>query len=184
MNLKTLHGSSVRLRGFRTGIATLLLICTALLTPASAVFFSASIDPDLYGDLDQGNVPGIEGCACGPTSVVNSLVYLQNVAADIYGDNTLVPHSQDPIPQEDMADVATILAGEDYMDTGNNDGTFIEDFIYGKVKYIEERAPGKTRYAARARHWTKEDCEAHEKMGFHQGWGIATDQLAALVAKI
>lgn len=43
---------------------------------------------------------------------------------------------------------------------------------------------GRTRYTARARHWTKEDCEAHEKMGFHQGWGIATDQLAALVAKI
>ena len=43
---------------------------------------------------------------------------------------------------------------------------------------------GRTRYTARARHWTKEDREAHEKMGFHQGWGIATDQLAALVAKI
>ena len=43
---------------------------------------------------------------------------------------------------------------------------------------------GKTRYTARARHWTKEDRDAHEKMGFHQGWGIATDQLAALVAKI
>ncbi len=39
---------------------------------------------------------------------------------------------------------------------------------------------GKTLYTARALHWTKEDREAHEKMGFHQGWGIATDQLAAL----
>lgn len=39
---------------------------------------------------------------------------------------------------------------------------------------------GKTLYTARALHWTKEDCEAHEKMGFHQGWGIATDQMAAL----
>ncbi|HEX9184072.1 MAG TPA: SRPBCC domain-containing protein [Burkholderiales bacterium] len=44
--------------------------------------------------------------------------------------------------------------------------------------------PCKTRYTARARHWTKEDREAHEKMGFHQGWGIAADQLEALVAKI
>ncbi len=24
------------------------------------------------------------------------------------------------------------------------------------------------------------DRESHEKMGFHQGWGIATDQLTAL----
>ena len=43
---------------------------------------------------------------------------------------------------------------------------------------------GQTRYTARARHWTAEDCAAHEKMGFHQGWGIATDQLAALAATL
>jgi uncharacterized protein YndB with AHSA1/START domain len=43
---------------------------------------------------------------------------------------------------------------------------------------------GKTRYTARARHWTVADKEAHEKMGFHQGWGICADQLEALVAKI
>ena len=38
----------------------------------------------------------------------------------------------------------------------------------------------KTRYTARARHWTAEDREAHEKMGFHEGWGICADQLNAL----
>ncbi len=27
---------------------------------------------------------------------------------------------------------------------------------------------GQTRYTARARHWTAEDCAAHEKMGFHE----------------
>ena len=43
---------------------------------------------------------------------------------------------------------------------------------------------GKTRYTARVRHWTVADREAHEKMGFHQGWGQCTDQLAALVAKL
>lgn len=42
---------------------------------------------------------------------------------------------------------------------------------------------GKTRYTARVRHWTVEDREAHEKMGFHEGWGICTDQLAALAAR-
>jgi uncharacterized protein YndB with AHSA1/START domain len=47
-----------------------------------------------------------------------------------------------------------------------------------------EDEAGKTRYTARARHWTVADREAHEKMGFHQGWGICTDQLTALVAKI
>ena len=43
---------------------------------------------------------------------------------------------------------------------------------------------GKTRYTARVRHWTVADRETHEKMGFHQGWGICADQLTALVAKI
>jgi uncharacterized protein YndB with AHSA1/START domain len=43
---------------------------------------------------------------------------------------------------------------------------------------------GKTRYTARVRHWTVADRETHEKMGFHQGWGQCTDQLAALVARL
>jgi uncharacterized protein YndB with AHSA1/START domain len=43
---------------------------------------------------------------------------------------------------------------------------------------------GKTRYTARVRHWTVADREAHEKMGFHQGWGQCADQLEALVAKL
>ena len=43
---------------------------------------------------------------------------------------------------------------------------------------------GKTRYTARVHHWTVADREAHEKMGFHQGWGICADQLTALVARI
>jgi len=43
---------------------------------------------------------------------------------------------------------------------------------------------GQTRYTAHARHWTAEDCAAHEKMGFYDGWGIATDQLAALAATL
>ena len=47
-----------------------------------------------------------------------------------------------------------------------------------------EDVGGKTRYTARVRHWTVADREAHEQMGFHQGWGQCTDQLAALVAKL
>jgi uncharacterized protein YndB with AHSA1/START domain len=46
-----------------------------------------------------------------------------------------------------------------------------------------EALGAKTRYTARVRHWSAADREAHEKMGFHQGWGQCTDQLAALVTK-
>jgi uncharacterized protein YndB with AHSA1/START domain len=42
---------------------------------------------------------------------------------------------------------------------------------------------GKTRYTARVEHWTDADREAHEKMGFHEGWAQCTEQLAALVEK-
>jgi uncharacterized protein YndB with AHSA1/START domain len=40
---------------------------------------------------------------------------------------------------------------------------------------------GSTNYTALVRHWSIADREAHEKVGFHVGWPIATDQLAALV---
>lgn len=47
-----------------------------------------------------------------------------------------------------------------------------------------EDEDGRTRYTARARHWSTADKEAHEKMGFHEGWGRCADQLAALVARL
>ena len=43
---------------------------------------------------------------------------------------------------------------------------------------------GKTRYTARVRHWTEADREAHEKMGFHAGWAMCTEQLADVVEKL
>lgn len=45
-----------------------------------------------------------------------------------------------------------------------------------------ENEGGKTRYTARARHWTEEDRATHETMGFHEGWGRCTDQLAEVTA--
>ena len=39
---------------------------------------------------------------------------------------------------------------------------------------------GKTKYTARVRHWTLADKEAHEAMGFHQGWSTCAEQLEAL----
>jgi uncharacterized protein YndB with AHSA1/START domain len=47
-----------------------------------------------------------------------------------------------------------------------------------------EEVDGKTKYTARARHWTEADREAHEKMGFHVGRAICAEQLAELVAGI
>jgi uncharacterized protein YndB with AHSA1/START domain len=49
---------------------------------------------------------------------------------------------------------------------------------------FEDLGGGKTRYRAVARHWSAEDKAAHEQMGFHEGWGIVADQLAALAATL
>lgn len=44
-----------------------------------------------------------------------------------------------------------------------------------------EPQDGKTLYTARVVHWSDADREQHEKMGFHDGWGKATDQMEALL---
>ena len=48
---------------------------------------------------------------------------------------------------------------------------------------FEDEANG-TRYTARVRHWSAEDRETHEKMGFHEGWGKCADQLAELARSL
>lgn len=49
------------------------------------------------------------------------------------------------------------------------------------VSLTFEDEAGKTKYTARVRHWSVADREAHEQMGFHQGWALCTEQLAALL---
>jgi len=51
-------------------------------------------------------------------------------------------------------------------------------FFVGVLTFEDEG--GKTRYTARALHWSVDDREAHEKMGFHEGWGLCATQLEEL----
>ncbi len=55
-----------------------------------------------------------------------------------------------------------------------------ENPFFTGILTFEDAGNGQTRYTARALHWTKENRETHEKMGFHEGWGVATDQMTAL----
>jgi len=50
----------------------------------------------------------------------------------------------------------------------------------GRIE-ITAAADGGTRYRAIAMHADKAGCEQHAEMGFHEGWGAATDQLVALL---
>lgn len=56
-------------------------------------------------------------------------------------------------------------------------------FMTGIITF-EDLGDGRTNYTATVKHWTKEDCEAHVAMGFHDGWGKATDQLEALAVTL
>jgi uncharacterized protein YndB with AHSA1/START domain len=47
-----------------------------------------------------------------------------------------------------------------------------------------EEHDGKTKYTARALHWSEADREAHEKMGFHEGWGESADRFVELVERM
>jgi uncharacterized protein YndB with AHSA1/START domain len=55
------------------------------------------------------------------------------------------------------------------------------DAFFTAVMTFESLPGGRTRYTARALHWTRENRERHEKMGFHQGWGESVDRLVSLV---
>lgn len=52
-------------------------------------------------------------------------------------------------------------------------------FMVGDIA-LADAPGGGTLYKAIARHWNAQDRAEHEKMGFHQGWGVAADQLEAL----
>lgn len=55
-------------------------------------------------------------------------------------------------------------------------------FMTAIVTFADEA--GKTRYTARVRHWSAEDRDRHEEMGFHEGWAKATEQLEALARSL
>lgn len=60
------------------------------------------------------------------------------------------------------------------------------DVRAGGSSFIEMQGPeGEgTRYIARVRHWSAEDKQMHEQMGFEPGWHAATDQMIALLGRL
>ena len=47
------------------------------------------------------------------------------------------------------------------------------------VMTFDDLGGGQTRYQALVRHRTRDAADSHRDMGFHDGWGTATDQLEA-----
>ena len=57
------------------------------------------------------------------------------------------------------------------------------DIFFTAVITFEALSGGRTKYDARALHWTVAHREKHETMGFHQGWGESLDRLVMLATK-
>ena len=56
-------------------------------------------------------------------------------------------------------------------------------FFVAEITF-EDAGAGKTKYTAKARHWTAEAKTQHEQMGFIPGWTICAKQLEALATAV
>jgi hypothetical protein len=126
------------------------LLC-AMPTTSGADLYQIEKDTDLYGNLDQDDIPAGGEVDCGPTAAVNSLVYLENKYPGIY-DRHLIPDIEFPPDgvrdYNELINAALLLAGANNMNTKPPGGTWDDMFIYGKWNYIEFQIPGVTTYAA------------------------------------
>jgi uncharacterized protein YndB with AHSA1/START domain len=64
----------------------------------------------------------------------------------------------------------------------NESGEGCESFPMTAVITFADAGNGKTAYKAVSLHRNAADREAHEKMGFHEGWGTCADQLGEVAA--
>jgi len=137
-----------------TQIVSALLLVTLLVVQASAASYDIQKELDKYGYLAQNDPsvlpPEIQNAACVPVATANSFVYLENKYPEIYG-RLLVPDTN-PNGIHDLCEigaVASTLASANYMNTKVAIGGTWQDMgLYGKWRYMEDNAPGKTIYAA------------------------------------
>jgi uncharacterized protein YndB with AHSA1/START domain len=78
--------------------------------------------------------------------------------------------------ERDRRIITTDAFGPDWKPT--------EKAFFSAEILFDDLGNGKTRYTAIARHWNVEDCEAHEKMGFHEGWGQVAGQLEEVASRL
>ena len=130
-------------------VAAMLLAVLGLTAGAGAGEWVIEKELGLYGYLDQHSIPGWGNAGCGPTAAVNSFVYLENKYPGIY-DRSLIPDTNQNGVRDlaELVGVAQTLGGPGYMNTIANNTTWDDDFIWGKMTYIEQKVPGMTVYQA------------------------------------
>jgi hypothetical protein len=122
-------------------VLSLLLVLLCGKTTSQAAVYSAELDVNLFGYLNQNDIPTIGGFASAPAASVNAYVYLQNIYPNIYGTSLAgTTYNQ-------WIQTAQNLSTANYMATANNGTTFIRDQIYGNVTYLNETVPGLNSFA-------------------------------------
>ena len=152
-------------RSVRVGRLSLLVCVAYLFSPiASATTLTAQQTVSYFGSLDQHSLEysypqyGIGGgnMACGPVAGINSLVYLTNRFASVYGSSLIdvAPGDMDNNGSHSVYDDwiysagASGMAGYAYMNTKVQNGTWHDNFIRGTYSYIEASIAGVTQYSA------------------------------------
>lgn len=138
-------------------VAAMLLAVLGLTAGAGAGEWVIEKELGLYGYLDQHSIPGWGNAGCAPTAAVNSFVYLENKYPGTY-DRSLIPDTNQNGVRDlaELVGVAQTLGGPGYMNTIANNTTWDDDFIWGKMTYIEQKVPGMTVYQAQDQwNWTQ-----------------------------
>jgi len=123
-------------------LAAFVSFSAPLLAQSNSHHYSIRKPVEKYGTLKQGDVPGFGAVACGPVSVINSFVYLQNQYPHVYDSKLILKNPQGATEYDDWAYSAWVL-GTQYMYT-NSCGTLDPNFAWGKQRYISTYAPRTT----------------------------------------
>ncbi len=124
-----------------------LVLAFAALSGSTALAgtVSYSLDITKFGKLDNS------GNQCGNTTSTNAFMFLQNTYTDVYkGDNRII-RDKDGAITADLAKTRDALGGGWGNKAGGRagmgtNGTTVEKWWASNVSWLEDWAPGKTRY--------------------------------------
>ncbi|MFP5078123.1 SRPBCC family protein [Rhizobium sp. YIM 134829] len=146
------------------------LVLTCLIDATPEALFRCWTEPAL---IEQWFVPK-------PWTVSEAVVDLRPGGA-----NRIVMRSPDGVEMPNRGVYLEVVPNRKLVFTD----AYIEAWVPSEKPFMTaiisfEPEEGQTRYTARVRHWSKTDRDAHEQMGFQEGWGTCADQLAALARRL
>lgn len=98
------------------------------------------------------------------------------------GSSLVVMRSPDGVERPNPGVYLEVLPFEKIVVTDAYTSAWVpseKPFMTATMTFADTRA-GTTSYTATVAHWSAADCDTHERMGFHAGWGKAADQLEEL----